>query len=363
LSAEINDLLDRFAAGPQETALPPSAPDANREPRIRFDRHYLPTTLWSGASISANVRVTNIGAYAWSSHAADGLTLSTWWLRNGSPTVSGYTTATRFPIDVLPGRSISIPLRIETPSKSGAYVLRVGLARQDGGGAVSDFLDVPLHIAKPRYGLLNRFLSRSTRTLAREGSVEVHPGISDYGKDHAAGVGIVETTLKQRAKPGARMLEIGSGTHPHLAWLTDYQVAAVDISSPLLELGSLYFRGRFISRLAFLCADALNPPFRAGSFDVVAMFSALHHFAEPEILLERLAALLKPSGFIAVMCEPVGDTLEKPDTIRDLLKGINEQVFSVDEYLGIFQRAGLHGDHIRTDGGSLKAILSRQRPA
>jgi len=83
----------------------------------------------------------------------------------------------------------------------------------------------------------------------------------------------------------------------------------------------------------------------------------LHHFPEPERFLAGLLKLLKRDGFIGIMCEPVNDTLETPETIRDLLKGINEQVFSWQEYAQIFQTAGMWISQMQLDGGSLKAIL------
>ncbi|NEX17215.1 MAG: hypothetical protein C1943_11420 [Halochromatium sp.] len=185
----------------------------------------------------------------------------------------------------------------------------------------------------------------------------MNPQIADYGEDHAAGTALIKRSLRVAGVTQARILEVGSGTHPHTAWLTDHEVVALDISSPLLELGALYFGDRFSERLGLLCADAFAAPFASGSFDMVCMFSALHHFQEPEAILRQLSDLLKPDGQLAVMCEPVGESLEQPETIRDLLKGINEQVFSIPEYLQIFAAAGLDVKHAQVDGASLKALL------
>lgn len=69
---------------------------------------------------------------------------------------------------------------------------------------------------------------------------------------------LIATSLKQAGVTKARILEVGSGTHPPTAWLTDHEVLALDISSPLLELGALYFADRFTDRLGFLCADAFK---------------------------------------------------------------------------------------------------------
>jgi len=355
LTAEISDLRDRFAAEPAVTVLPVRASDANREPRIRWDRHYLPETLAPGTAISVNIRFTNIGAHPWSSRGEDPLVLAAHWRQDDADVSDQRSAQVPFPIDIPPGRSISLPVPLVAPLRTGSYSLRVQLVT--AGRSAGEVLDLPVRVAPARRGLLSRLRPRHLRGQDAARS-EVGPEIPDYGEDHAAGVAMVKSELERCMASGARILEVGSGTHPHLAWLTDYRVLALDISSPLLELGSLYFGDRFVDRLGFVCADALNPPLAPASFNAVAMFSALHHFAEPEVVLRRLAKLLKPSGLLAVMCEPVGDTLEQPATIRDLLKGINEQVFSLDEYQRIFRWAGLRARRVRMDRGSLKAILT-----
>lgn len=360
ITAEINDLLDRFAPERAEIAMAPPTAEANRDPRIRFDRHYLPSTLALGARSSGNVRVTNVGEHEWSSRVPGGLVLRARWIDRAGRPVTHDDMTTTLAVDVSAGRSISIPLRLVAPDRAGRFTLQVRLARQDTDESFGAPLEVAVQIEAPRAGLLGRLRSRARPAADDDVVVVEHrPPIADYGEDHAAGVELVEAALRRRGLHRARLLEVGSGTHPHLAWLTDHELVAIDISSPLLELGSLYFGDRFDTRLGFLCADALHPPLAPASFDLVAMFSALHHFPEPEEVLRGLARLLKPGGLVAVLCEPAGDSLEHPDTVRDLLKGINEQVFSVDEYRRIFTNAGLRVVELRVDGSSLKAILER----
>lgn len=347
-TAEINDLLDRFAPSPAALELGP-APAPCADPSLRLERHYLPPVLAAGSRQSANIRVTNCGTERWSSRMEAGLELAARWL-DGDTELGGEPMRTRFPIDIAPGRSISLPLPIVAPETPGRYRLRVQLQRLDTGEAVGAAFDLDIETAAsvpPAPGL--------------ETEPEVRPQIVDYGEDHAAGTKLIEAALKDAGIERARILEVGSGTHPHTAWLTDHEVLALDISSPLLELGSLYFGDRFHDRLGFVCADAFNAPFAAGQFDLVCMFSALHHFQEPEVVLRQLSALLKDGGQLAVMCEPVGDSLEQPETIRDLLKGINEQVFTVAEYGQIFAAAGLTPERIQIDGASLKALLRCRR--
>jgi SAM-dependent methyltransferase len=53
--------------------------------------------------------------------------------------------------------------------------------------------------------------------------------------------------------------------------------------------------------VAYLRADAVRPPLRAGSLDAVCCFAALHLFDDPETALTSFAALLKPGGRLAVL--------------------------------------------------------------
>jgi SAM-dependent methyltransferase len=116
-------------------------------------------------------------------------------------------------------------------------------------------------------------------------------------------------------------------------------------------------------RLAFLCADATHLPFESETFDIIAMFATLHHFPEPEVLLRELRRLVRPDGLVAVLCEPTGDTLETVDTLRDLTKGINEQVFTSAEYTAIFAAAGLELIDGTQGGNSLRAFLRPTDPS
>lgn len=341
IGAEINDVLDRFFGSSVTNKQLPAVNDANQAPQVRFERHYLPTSIPTGRQFSANIRLRNIGSHSWSSKTTAPLMLAATWL--GQQIAPVLAT---FPIDIDPGRAISLPVRLSAPVHAGNRILQISLIRSNDYETIGTPLDISIHIE-----------AAAAEVKQDSGSIQTGPAISDYAEDHADGVRMVEAHLKQTGRSSFRILEVGSGTHPHLAWLEYCEVVALDINSSLLEFGGLYFGDGFLHRLAFICADAMNVPFRENSFDAVVMFSTLHHFPEPEILLARLAKLLRPDGLIAVMCEPVGDSLEDPATLRDLQKGINEQVFSLDEYRMIFRQAGLVETSLKLDGGSLKALL------
>ncbi|MBA2283479.1 MAG: class I SAM-dependent methyltransferase, partial [Acidimicrobiia bacterium] len=242
------------------------------------------------------------------------------------------------PVSIAPGRSVTVPVPLRVPRRPGRAVVDVGegLLRLD--------VDVVRGGDEPWSAL-----ERKRRRLG-------------YEAEHRQATELVASVLP----PGGRrrLLEIGGGTHPQLAWVGGHDVVDVDISLPLLELGSLWFAARapadVAAGLAFLCADATTLPFDDGTFDAVAMYATLHHFARPEALLAECRRVVGPTGVVAILCEPVGATLEEPDIIRDLAKGINEQVFTIDEYRRIAGAAGLDLVTGVLAGGSLQAVL---RPA
>ncbi len=355
VTAEIRDLTGRFQ--PEPDCCAGDVPvNANRSPAITLERHYFPEQVPPGEQVTANIRVTNSGHHPWSSRTDLPVSLAVATVLEKKKPVQIMSVPLRFPVDVLPGRSITLPVPVRFPAFRGPCDLSVCLVV--GSNRISAMAGDRIHVSvTPGSFMKNitRFFGKSRKKV----TPLIHKNSAPYDQDHQAGRILFEEELKKR-KRLTRVLEIGSGVHPQTAWIPDSKTVALDISSPMLELGSLYFAERNLnSKVAFICADGCAPPFKPDTFDAVAMFSALHHFPEPEKVLKKTLVLLKKDGFIAVMCEPVNDTLEGVETVRELQKGINEQVFTWQEYVRIFDWAGLHPAHLQIDGGSLKAILTR----
>jgi SAM-dependent methyltransferase len=85
------------------------------------------------------------------------------------------------------------------------------------------------------------------------------------------------------------VLELGSGLG--LTGRTD--VVALDHNFGLLRLHRGWAR---------VCADAGDPPFLAGSFDVVILANVLDACANPGLVLAQADALLAPGGRLVVTC-------------------------------------------------------------
>jgi len=360
-TAEIQDLIDRFGFSPRQA--PNSLSDQNSvataavdqadsmesisildstNVAVEFVRHYLPATWAPGIETTVNVRLKNIGTAGWLSSGNDPIFLSYHWHDHASGELLTEGPRTRFPIPVNPQSSLTLPLRVHTPNTIGSYVLRIQLVHEH------------IRWVEPSLSLA---IAISNSKPALHQSISVGGAQSSYAEDHQLGVRMIEDHLSSLPAHRRLVLEVGAGTQPHTAWLPNCDVVALDISAPLLELGSLYFESHSRDNVCFVCADAMQAPFSKARFDSVVIFSALHHFSEPEHLLAYLRGFLKPEGFLAILCEPVGDNIEESDTVRDLLKGINEQVFRLEEYLAIFECARLELISARLDGASFKAIL------
>jgi SAM-dependent methyltransferase/uncharacterized protein YbaR (Trm112 family) len=356
ITAEIQDVTGRFLPRP-DAGVDDIAADANTAPDILLERHYFPEQIPPAAKTSANIRVKNIGHHPWSSRTEVPLSLAVYWTKIQSKEVVLQSHPVRFPVDIAPGRCITMPMAVSTPPCTGIYALNVCLV--SGSDRVAATAATPITMIVKSHSLREQIAA-----FFHIGKKPITPvmkkGVDQYDRDHETGRAVFEAELKKRRR-STRVLEIGSGVHPQTAWISDSKTVALDISAPLLELGSLYFTEKKLeSQVAFICADGCDPPFKPNTFDAVAMFSTLHHFPEPEKVLGKTAELLKKDGFVAVMCEPVNDTLEALETIRELKKGINEQVFTWPEYVRIFDLAGLHTAYLQIDGGSLKAILTRE---
>ena len=355
LTAEIQDLMDRFEFVPAAPAERPPlgsgergegfrAQDARNTSRlaVEFVRHYLPSSWAPDTHTTVNVRLKNAGDVTWVSTGDTPLYLSYHWVDPTSGKVFAEGLRTRFPVPIEPGRALTLPLRVLTPTERGTYILRVRLVHEY------------VRWVEPSLDLRIAVINEAGRDLPE---IPRFPGQASYGEDHQVGVRMIAEHIGRLHPSRQLILEVGSGTQPHTAWLDNADVIALDISAPLCELGSMFFEARSRQNVCFVCADAMRVPFAQGSFDSVVMFSALHHFPEPDRLLAYLKRYVKPGGFLALGCEPVGDNIEGIDTVRDLQKGINEQVFSESEYFAMFRSAQLEVISVRRDGGSIKAIL------
>ncbi|WUO25469.1 methyltransferase domain-containing protein [Streptomyces sp. NBC_00287] len=110
--------------------------------------------------------------------------------------------------------------------------------------------------------------------------------------------------LLERLPPGARTLDVGSGTgRPTAASLTaaGHSVLGVDVSPVMVELAA-----RQVPEAEFRRADIRDLPLEEESFDGVCVFFSLLQMtrAEQTAVLNKLALALKPGGHLVLATVP-----------------------------------------------------------
>jgi SAM-dependent methyltransferase len=109
--------------------------------------------------------------------------------------------------------------------------------------------------------------------------------------------------LLDEAIPGdARILEIGCGTGQMSLYLTraDRLVIGADLTRASLLLAQAAARRFGLARVQFVETDLHRPGLRARAFDVVYASGVLHHTPNPRAAFARIAALVRPGGFIVI---------------------------------------------------------------
>jgi ubiquinone/menaquinone biosynthesis C-methylase UbiE len=341
LTAEATEIFRRFSM-------------VNVDYNIVFQKHYLERVLPPNTTLFRNVRVKNSGGFPWISDTINPLHLSYHWLDQNGKVIVQDGERTRFPIEIESEREITLPLHIKTPNESGEYIIRIALVHEGVRWVEEKVLDIPVTIQK-----------NCKLDLEYFPVIQANSGY-DYGNDHAEARGLLVDFLAKNYKENITIVEIGGGMHPQSAGLSqplNYNVDLIniDINISLLMLGALSTTLRnpeLMENLCYMCCDANKLPFAELSIDGIVIFSSLHHFPDPEELLKTCKKVIKDDGFIAVMCEPVGHSLMVKETLKELEDGINEQVFTKEEYENIFRNSGLtpvvgYIDH------SLKTVLKK----
>ena len=108
--------------------------------------------------------------------------------------------------------------------------------------------------------------------------------------------------LLQRRKGGGRVLDLGcgEGRHTLLFAKTGYLTVGLDyLAAPLRTVAQRAQEAGLAPRIRLVLGDALLPPFRSGSFDVLVDCGIFHHIKKADwpIYLDRVLGLVKPGGY------------------------------------------------------------------
>lgn len=112
---------------------------------------------------------------------------------------------------------------------------------------------------------------------------------------------IVATRVRDKvSSSSARILDVACGTGDlslTLFEITGAGVVGTDFCRPMLNIAA----GKTSGRIRFIEGDALDLPFRDGTFDVATIGFGLRNLSNVESGLAELSRVLKPGGWVAVL--------------------------------------------------------------
>jgi ubiquinone/menaquinone biosynthesis C-methylase UbiE len=115
----------------------------------------------------------------------------------------------------------------------------------------------------------------------------------------------------------------------------------IDVSETMLTKAVAdTHRASLDRQAAYIRGDAQELPFRDHSFDAVCCFAAFHLFADPMRALDRMTAVLKPGGRIALFTSARGRSAPVR-TVESLLTGRSgARMFEQEEVARALERRG-----------------------
>ena len=348
LDSENNLLLNRVGIRPPVLRCAALA-DANFPPHWQLVRHYIPGELDADVATSFNVRIRNTGDGPWVGDwkSGKGFELIVRWSNTGT-----LEKGAPIPISLPPGDEVTVPIFFKTPKRAGPFRLSIALRASPAGPPI-DPVELPVTIRGEAWFPLQYVKRKWFSPLALR--PVRGPLIEGYNEDHMEAIRILHDEVKRRGSRNG--LEVGGCSSPMTANLP-CEIVTTDIDVQTLQAGRYTFARRNVHNCTFVCCDSHALPFQRRAFDFVAIFAALHHFSDPAAVLKKVATLIRPSGFVAVMCEPVGHYEGQPDDecLGQMTLGVNEQRFSLEEYDRMFYAAGLEPVSAQVDADSLKSI-------
>jgi len=327
-------------------ALPPPKSD---EHCLRLSCTFGLTRLRPETCSSVNVRLENFGKTTLCATGPQPFRLSYHWIDEHGFKVEGRRT--ELLDDILPGRSLTLPLFFDTPKTLGRHRLSISVVQEGVRWFDHSTIEFDIEIGKGSATVDDPKWKKTDQSF-------------DYTGDHFEGVRLVEEwrdTLFNR--PVRHVVELGGNASPMIDFIAAPHKHNIDIDPYGMIIGNLT-RAKSDSTVRFVVADGMALPLRPRSIDMLVLFATFHHFPDPIRLLSRLSDFVADDGLICLLCEPIGhvhiDTLTD-DYLREIRRGVNEQSFQLWEYQQMFTGANLNPIAAQIDVGSAKFALRPRR--
>ena len=360
LSAEARMLAERFRIPEFELNDRPAGPGVfdrvkaaignalrkEEAPSLTLVRHTLGDRLTSGQDVFRSVRVRNGAALRIEGSQPK---VEARWTGPDGAAIDAATRSSPVPVDLEPGREITLILKLRVPDVHGACRLALHLVAP--GASPEPFATHAVHVGRIDLPVFE---------------YEFHSDMNDYQGDHRiATEELCAFVAKRYPERKCAVLEIGSGVHPQSWVLAEqgHRVVATDISHSQCILGALYFRfalPALAERFAFMSCDGAQLPFADGSLDGIVLFAAFHHFSDPGALLAEMRRVIRDDGFIYIANDCCAPNPDGQDYLEELQRGINEQMWTLPEYHELFRGAGLEVARARVDLHDLKVFAVKR---
>ena len=169
-------------------------------------------------------------------------------------------------------------------------------------------------------------------------------------QSHARGADL--DLLVEIAKPQADWLVLDiatGGGHTALKFAPYvHQVIATDITPKMLSAAEKFIREQGIMNISFRLADAQDLSFDADTFDLVTCRIAPHHFTDCAGFVQEASRVLKMGGMLVVQDHVLPEdqaAASYVDNFEHLRDPSHNRAFNSDEWVRMFERAGLKVSH------------------
>ena len=171
---------------------------------------------------------------------------------------------------------------------------------------------------------------------------------------HAAGDDLARLVELATPQSSERALDISTGGG-HVALALAPRVARViasDLTPAMLVAARRFLTERGATNVEYVVADAEQLPFLDGSFDLVTVRIAPHHYADIHAAVSEMARVLIPGGRLIVV-----DNIAPDDPVSDAAMNDWERrrdpshvrAYTATEWRGFIEDAGLRVSHEETD--------------
>jgi SAM-dependent methyltransferase len=160
---------------------------------------------------------------------------------------------------------------------------------------------------------------------------------------------VIEELARPTAHDAALDLSSGAGEVAFSLAASVRTVEAVDDRPEMVDEAERLAREMGLANVAVRRADLYALPFDDGAFSLVVSRGGLHRLPEPVAALREAARVLSPGGRMVVFETQVSEVLDRPlNEIARLREPSHRRYYRLEEYRGLFDRAGLVIDEERT---------------